>query len=104
MPLGGNHYCGGCKSMALPAAAVAITRESDEAKNALKYAIIGMFCFGFILQPMAIAAALRARKEIALDPTIGGKGKATAALIIACVVLLFWVLGIMSGINKKPTP
>ena len=39
--------------------------------------------------------ALKAKKMIAMNPRLTGSGKATAALIIACVGLLLWVLGII---------
>jgi hypothetical protein len=100
VPMNGGRYCASCKSMALPtgggATAVAITRESEDAAKALKYAIIGIFCFGIILEPLAIQAALRAKKEIEADPTIGGLGKANAALVIGSVALVLWVLGMIA--------
>ncbi|MCP3136262.1 hypothetical protein [Pyxidicoccus xibeiensis] len=93
MPMGASRYCGGCKTMAVPASALTITRESEDAAKALKLAFLGIFCFGFIVAPMAISAALTARKEIAANPTVGGLGKANAALIIAPAVLIVSVVG-----------
>ncbi|QSQ20730.1 hypothetical protein JY651_36690 [Pyxidicoccus parkwayensis] len=81
--------------MAVPASALTITRESEEANRALKLAFLGIFCFGFIVAPMAISAALNARREIAGDRTIGGLGKANAALVIAPAVLIVSVVGLI---------
>ncbi len=105
----GRRYCGGCKVMALggsagvvagalPAAPVfeAATEPCPEANEALKYALIGLLCFGIILEPIAINKALKARKMIAANPNLTGSGKATAALIIATIGLVLWVLGIMA--------
>lgn len=75
--------------------AEAATIPCKEAKDALMYSIIGIFCIGIILEPIAIMKALKAKKMIAMNPRLTGSGKATAALIIACVGLLLWVLGII---------
>lgn len=95
----GQKYCANCKSLALqggaPAMAEAATIPCKEAKDALMYSIIGIFCIGIILEPIAIMKALKAKKMIAMNPRLTGSGKATAALIIACVGLLLWVLGII---------
>ena len=60
--------------------------------------LIGIFCLGIILEPIAISKALKAKKMIAMNPQLIGSGKATAALIIACVALLLWVLGIIARV------
>jgi hypothetical protein len=67
-----------------------------QADEALKYAIIGIFCFGIILEPMAISRALKAKKMIEANPRLTGSGKATAALIIGIVALILWVLGLIA--------
>ena len=98
----GQKYCGSCKVMALGGQTPvfeAVTELSEDAKEALKYAIIGLFCFGIILEPIAISKALKAKKMIAEDSSLSGGGKATAALIIASVGLLLWVAGIIVRIN-----
>ena len=95
----GQKYCADCKSLALQGGAPAMAEEATipckEAKDALMYSIIGIFCIGIILEPIAIMKALKAKKMIAMNPRLTGSGKATAALIIACVGLLLWVLGII---------
>ena len=112
----GRRYCGSCKVMALtgqkagagvaaaPASKVVFegaTEASPEANEALKYAIIGLFCFGIILEPIAIAKALQAKKMIAANPNLTGSGKATAALIIAIIGLILWVVGIFARIAER---
>ena len=96
----GQKYCGSCKVLALqgrPGAEQA-TMPCKEANDALKYAIIGLFCFGIILEPMAIAKAVRARRLVSINPNLTGSGKATAALVIAIVGLALWVLGIIARV------
>ncbi len=96
--LHGEKYCGSCKVMAVqgrpPAAAPTI--PCKEADDALKYAIIGIFCFGIILEPMAISKALKAKKMMSLNPNLSGSGKATAALVIGIVGLGLWILGLIA--------
>jgi hypothetical protein len=66
--------------------------ECPQANTALKYALVGLFCFGIVLGPLAIKNALDAKKLIALRPGMTGDGKATAALVIGIVdVALFFI-------------
>jgi len=94
----GQKYCGSCKVLALQGQPVLeqATYENPTAAEALKYALIGLVCVGIILEPMAIAKALKAKKEIAADPAQTGEGKANAALTIAIVGLGLWVLVVVA--------
>ena len=69
------------------------------AGEALTYAIVGLFCFGIILEPIAIIKANKAKKMMAANPALTGSGKATAALTIAIIGLVLWVLGIISRVS-----
>jgi hypothetical protein len=66
-----------------------------EAKEALKYAIIGIFCFGFILGPLAIVKGTSQRKSIAMDPRYEGEGNGVRRAdnrrhrIVSCSLLYF---------------
>jgi hypothetical protein len=91
----GQPYCGSCKAMAVPEA-VAVQVPCKQASEALKYALVGIFCFGIVLEPVAIAKALEARKLIQADPTLSGSGKATAALVLGCSILALWVIAMYS--------
>jgi len=71
------------------------TVPCKEANEALIYAIVGLFCCGIILEPIAISKAMNAKKMMALNPRLSGSGKATAALIIAIVGLVLWVLSLI---------
>lgn len=74
------------------------TIPCKEANEALTYAIIGIFCFGIILEPVAISKALKAKKMMEMNPQLSGSGKATAALIIGIIALILWILGIIAKI------
>lgn len=62
-----------------------------EANEALTCAIIGLFCFGIILEPVALSKAWKARQMIAMNPRLAGTGKVAAAFVLAIVGLLLWV-------------
>lgn len=98
----GQKYCGSCKVMAVKGAPVVEegTLPCKEASDALTYSIVGIFCFGIILEPIAISKALKAKKMIGLNPRLTGSGKAQAALIIAIVGLVLWVLGIIARVSQ----
>ena len=78
----------------------AATIPCKEADDALKYAIIGIFCFGIILEPIAIAKAMKAKKMMEMNPQLTGSGKANAALIIGIVSLVLWVLGMIARVSN----
>jgi len=96
-------YCFRCRN--LQAGDYTGPKETlPEAKEALKYAIIGIFCFGFILGPMAIIKGTSAKKKISMDPRYEGEGMATAAQIIGGIVCFLHVVnlfvligGVVSG-------
>ena len=98
----GRKYCGQCKVMALQGQPMveAATIPCKEADDALKYSIIGIFCFGIILEPIAISKALKAKKMMAMNPQLTGSGKANAALIIGIISLVLWVLGMIARVSN----
>jgi hypothetical protein len=100
--IGGQKYCGSCKVLAVSGRPLAeeATVPSELANEALKYSLLGIICFGLVLEPMAIYKALKAKKEIAANPRLTGEGKANAALIIGIVVLVLWVLGTFARISN----
>ena len=77
------------------------TIPCKEATEALTYGIIGLFCFGIVLGPVAISKALKARKMIAMNPRLAGSGKATAGLILGTLALVFWVIGIATRVAAR---
>ena len=98
----GQKYCGDCKVMSVdrPPPVEVATLPCKEAGEALTFAIIGIFCFGIILEPIAIVKALKAKKKIELNPRLSGSGKATAALIIGIVSLVLWVIGLIARVSQ----
>jgi len=93
-------YCGECKGMAIPpSAGLPVQQPCGEANDALKLAIVGIFCFGIVLEPLALAKAIKAKQRMRGDPTLTGSGKATAAVVIACFALTLWVMGILAKLK-----
>ena len=72
------------------------TLPCKEANEALTFAIVGLFCFGIILEPIALVKASKAKALIDADPRLQGSGKVVAAIIIASIGFLFWALGMLS--------
>ncbi len=75
--------------------------EPAEANTALVLSILGLvlgfFCCGlpFVISPIAIYYASKAKRQIAMNPNLGGSGKAVAGLvmgIIGSVFLGFFVI------------
>ena len=68
--------------------------ECALARQALIMSIIGLFCFGVVLGPMAISKAKSAKMIIAGTPGMRGEGMATAALILGTFDLVLWAVGL----------
>lgn len=51
-------------------------------------------CCGVVLAPIAILLAMGARHDIAKDPKLTGDGEAKAAIVIAILALVLWVIGV----------
>ena len=87
-----------------PPIAEEATIPCKEANEALIMAIIGLFCCGIILGPLAISKALKAKEMIKMNPRLTGSGKATAALIIGIIGLIGCILTIVSRIVMMSHP
>jgi hypothetical protein len=73
-----------------------------KASGALTQAIVGLFCFGIILGPIAIVSAGKAKKV--LVPGDDGYGKATAAQIIGWIDIAVFIISIIIYIaNGAPS-
>jgi hypothetical protein len=91
--LAGQNYCGSCKVLALNGRTPCLERnmrQCEEARQAIKMAYFSIFCFGFVLGPLALGKGLGARKIIKNDPNLLGSGKAAAAIVIGSFVLIWW--------------
>lgn len=71
--------------------------QPEEAGQALTYSIVGIFCFGFILGPIAISKGFKALSIIKQDPFHQkGRTKATFGILLGFYDLAFWILNIIS--------
>jgi hypothetical protein len=96
--------CFRCRQPVMGGEYTGVKETAPEAKEALRYAIIGLFCFGFILGPLAIAKGASAKRTIAADPRYEGEGIATAAQIIGGIELGLFVLYIIGAIASAGEP
>jgi hypothetical protein len=69
-----------------------------EAKTAMTTAIVGMFIFGIILGPVALAQAHKASQILTTNPQLTGWERVRAARIIGVVALVFGILNILSRV------
>ncbi len=83
--ISGEQFCRRCGAMMIQEDT---TIACKEANSALKFAIVGVLIIGIILEPIAIAKALRAKKMIKADSRLTGMGKANTALAIAIIYLV----------------
>jgi hypothetical protein len=70
--------------------------ECALARQALIYSIVGLFCFGIVLGPLAISKAKSAKMIIAGTPGMRGEGMAQAALVIGAIDVGLWALGLVA--------
>ncbi len=69
---------------------------SDDARNALIMAIIGVFCFGFILGFLAFRKANSAIETMNVYGVAADKrGIATAAKILGIIDIVVWAIGLI---------
>lgn len=78
------------------------------ATEALTMSLIGIICFGIILEPLALYRGIKARREIRDSPyPMSGEGKAMAAIIISTIVLAFnvliWGMGFLTAMLTRTT-
>jgi hypothetical protein len=92
----GATYCASCKAMAVSGLTSQSVAICQDAKTALGIAFLGVFCFGFILGPVAIVKAQGAKKQIAANPALGGAGWANAATVVGAVVFAFQILSFLT--------
>jgi hypothetical protein len=69
--------------------------EAPGAKASMILAIVGFFCFGIIMGPIAIVKALGAKKAIQQNPALTGGGMATVGLILGIIDVVFNILGLI---------
>jgi hypothetical protein len=101
LELDGSLYCGSCKVLALRGRTPMLESgmsPSQAATQAMTIAMVGFFCFGIILGPVAIVKAIGARKEIRENVMLSGWGKANAALAIGIFVLIMSVLDVIARV------
>ena len=74
-----------------------LLQAAKDASSALTMSIIGLFCFGIILEPIAIYKAGKAKNL--LGPMDDGYGKAQAAQIIGWIGLVLYIIIIIYNLS-----
>ena len=68
------------------------TRNAPDAVPSMVWGIVGLFICGVILGIVAIQKSGAARKAMDADPRLGGRGYATAGLVLGIIDLVLWTL------------
>lgn len=75
----------------------------SKASDALKYALVGILCFGFILGPIGIYKGATTLSGLSARPdypaSSSARGKAIGAIVVGCVVLLLNILGFLARLG-----
>jgi hypothetical protein len=71
------------------------TRTSGKAIASLVLGIVSLFFFGMIAGLLAIVLGYQARKEMDADPSLGGRGLATAGMTLGIIGVVLWVIIIL---------
>lgn len=95
---------GGAAAPAGASEAPVVEQRSGKAVAALACGILSLIVFGFIFGPIAVVVGIIARREIAREPNLTGRGLALAGIILGILgfiasVIFVIVLGpsIFSG-------
>ena len=97
----GQKYCGSCKVMTVkrksaPPMTGGRAQFCNEAREALIWAIVASsFCCCGVLYFVALTKASGAKSHISRNPTLDGKGVATAAQVISIAGIIVWIIGMM---------
>jgi hypothetical protein len=98
----GAYFCVDCKKQMtgerLPEAVQTYHPDADEA---LKYAVIGFFCVGFIMGPLATYKAFGALTAIRKDPRFLGYGRALAAAVLGFLAFILSIIGFATRVHGR---
>jgi hypothetical protein len=72
-----------------------VPREAPGAKSALVCGIVSLLCCGVVMGPVAIVEASKAKRAIAMDPSLTGGGMATTGMILGIIAIALNVVGII---------
>lgn len=91
-------FCGRDLSKPIQLGNPQLQQGAKDASSALTMSIIGLFCFGIILEPIAIYMAGKAKKV--LGPNDAGYGKAQAAQVIGWIGLVLYIIVIIYNFSN----
>jgi hypothetical protein len=95
----GAPHCSQCKLSAV-GPGPEVGEPSPAATSALRWSIGAFFCFGFVLGPIAISKALKAKKELDSSHSQRGRGRADAAIFLGSAALLLWVVNAVTRFKR----
>jgi hypothetical protein len=97
----GSQICMNCKHITSPDGIYNGPKTTAPgATQSLVYGIIGLFICGVIFGPLAISKSNQAKSSIAMDPTLGGSGLATAGMVLGILDIVGWVIVILMRVDS----
>jgi hypothetical protein len=92
----GTELCPMCRAITSPDGIYRGPRfNAPGAVSSMVMGIIGLFFCGVVLGPLAISNSSKARRAIAMDPTLTGGGMATAGMVLGIIDLVFFLIFVM---------
>jgi Domain of unknown function (DUF4190)/Helix-hairpin-helix motif len=77
------------------------TKTSGKATWALILSLIGLVVVPVGLSTLGIALGVLAKMDMKSDPRLGGRGRATAAIVIGVVGLVLWAIATYVYLNNR---
>jgi hypothetical protein len=91
----GTAICPACRAITSPDGIYhGLKTNAPGAVKSLVFGIIGLLVCGVVLGPLAISEANKAKQAMAVDPTLGGEGMATAGKVLGILALIGWAIAL----------
>jgi len=98
----GSQICMNCKFITSPDGIYNGPKtNAPGATTSLVCGIIGLLVCGIILGPLAISNSNKAKSAIAMDPTLGGEGLATAGMVLGVIDIIGWAIVLLMRVGAS---
>jgi hypothetical protein len=100
-PPAGAAYGGPTMGYATPGMAAGGQSFEKDARTAMILGIVGIFCCGIILGPIALIQGMKAKKNMQASGNLTGQGMATAGIICGIVAIVLSIIGIIVNVAMR---
>ena len=78
-----------------------VAEAQKQARKAMIAAVVGIFCFGFILGVLAYRWAREAKATLDAAGAAQGHGLAVAAMVLGAVDVVLWLAGLLARVMLR---